>query len=180
MKTTKQSLSTPIKMGVILGLMYCILIFCQNQFFYSNPIQFASTKLFCYLIILTGIFFAGYLSKKEMGGYISFPESLRAMLLAILILEIFYLIFSTLYVKYIDPGFFERLRTSWQAYFIKNNVPEDKIQESLDKFNEARNITMGGLIKSLGFSIIIDAVFAVIFSALIKKQPVVFESHNEN
>ena len=68
METTKQSLSTPVKFGIILGLVYCVLIYCQNQFFYKNPLQFGSAKLFCYLIILAGIFYTGFVSKKEMGG----------------------------------------------------------------------------------------------------------------
>src|SRR5215212_4020364 len=103
MEITKRSLSTPAKSGIILGLLYCVLIFCQNQFFYSNPLQFASTKLFCYLIILAGIFYTGFLSKREMGGFITFQECLKSMLLAIAILELFYLAFSTIYIKYIDP-----------------------------------------------------------------------------
>jgi hypothetical protein len=179
MEAAKQSLSTPAKMGIILGLVYCIFIFCQNQFFYSNPMQFASTKLFCYLLILGGIFYTAYLSKKEMGGYITFQEALKAMLLAIAILELVYLVFSTVYIKFIDPDFFEKLKTSWEQFFIKNNVPRDKMDESLDKFKEARNITAWGLIKSYGFAIIIDAVFAVIFAAIIKKQRTVFEKHIE-
>jgi hypothetical protein len=179
MENTKQSLATPVKMGVILGLIYCVLIFCQDQFFYSNPLQFASTKILCYLIIIAGIFYTGYLSKKEMGGYITFQECLKAMLLAIAILELFYLVFSTVYIKYIDPTFFDKLKFSWNEYFIKNNVPEDKIHDTMDKFNEARTITIGKLIQSYGFAIIIDAVFAVIFAAILKKNRTVFETHLE-
>lgn len=179
MEKINHPLSTPIKLGIILGLVYCILIYCQNNFFYSNPLQFASTKLFCYLIILAGIFYTGFLAKKEMGGFITFQECLKAMLLAIAILELFYLVFNTVYVKYIDPHFFEKLKASWQLFFIKNNVPEDKMHDSLDKFNEAHNITAWGLIQSYGFSIIIDAVFAVIFAAALKKQRTVFENHIE-
>ncbi len=179
METTKPSLATPVKMGVILGLLYCVLIYCQNQFFYTNPLQFAGTKLFCYLIILAGIFYTGYLSKKEMGGYITFQECLRSMLLAIAILELFYLVFSTLYIKFIDPNFFDKLKAAWEVYFVKNNVPDDKVKESLDKFNETRDINIWGLIQSYGFAIIIDAVFAVIFAAILKKQQTVFENHIE-
>lgn len=114
-----------------------------------------------------------------MGGFITFQECLKAMLLAIAILELFYLAFSTIYVQFIDPGFFDKLKTSWQAYFVRNNVPDDKIHDSLDKFNEARNITAWKLIQSYGFAIIIDSVFAVIFAAILKKQRMVFEKHLE-
>src|SRR5205823_226605 len=128
MEEVNQSLSKPVKIGIILGLLYCILIYCQDRFFYGNPLQFVCTKLFCYLIILTGIFLTGYFRKKEIGGYITFQESLKVMLLAIAILELFYVVFSTIYIKYIDPNFFERMRASWQEFFIKNNIPSGKVK----------------------------------------------------
>lgn len=174
-----KTISAPIKLGVILGLLYCILIFCQNQFFYSNPLQFAATKIFCYLIIVGGIFYTGYLSKKEQGGYISFQECLKAMLVVIVILELFYLVFSTIYIKFIDVSFFEKSKAAWQIFFIKNNVPQEKINESLQKFDDAGHITFWGLVQSYGFAIIIDSVFAVIFAAILKKDKIVSEKHTE-
>lgn len=174
-----KTLSTPIKMGIILGLLYSVLIFCQNQFFYSNPVQFAAIKIFCYLIIVGGIFYTGYLRKKELGGYISFQECLKAMLVAIVILEFFYLVFSTVYIKFIDVAFFQKSKAAWQTFFVKNNVPQEKIDESLKKFDEAGHITFWGLVQSYGFAIIIDSVFAVIFAAILKKDKIVSEIHTE-
>ena len=167
---TNKTLSTPARMGVIIGLVYCFLIFCQDQFFYKNPLQFASTKLFCYLIILFGIFYTGLLSRKRSGGYITFQQCLKAMLLVIAIAELFYLVFSTVYIKYIDPQFFIKLKTAWTDYYIKNGFPQDKINDTLQKFNDAGQINIWGLVQSYGFSIIIDAVFAVIFAAILKKE----------
>ena len=59
MEPVKQSLSTPLKLGIIIGLVYCVLIFCQDQYFYANPLTFSLTKLLCYLIILSGFFYTG-------------------------------------------------------------------------------------------------------------------------
>src|SRR6185312_3884426 len=129
MEPVKQSLSTSLKAGVIIGVVYCILIFCQDQFFYTNPLLFSLTKLVCYLIILSGFFYTGYRTKKELGGYISFKECLRVMLVVIIITEFFYFIFSTIYIKYIDPNFFEKLKNAWIAFFNRNNVPKVKIND---------------------------------------------------
>lgn len=167
-----QSLSLPIKCGIIIGLLYCGLVFLQNQFFYKNPLQFSLIKLVCYFIVLAGIFYTGFLSKKKAGGYITFQEALKAMLLAIAIAELFYLVFNTLYVLYIDTNFFIKLKASWQQFFISNNIPQDQINSNLEKFNEAGQITFWGVVQSYGFSIIIDAVFAVIFAAFLKRQKV--------
>ena len=174
------SLSTPIKLGIITGLIYCILIFCQNQFFYGNPIQFALMKFIFYLIILAFFVYTGILVKKESGGFITFKECLRAILVVIAIAELFYLVFSTIYVKWIDPSFIDKLKASWEAFFIEKNVPEDKINDTLRKFDEAGKITVWNLIKSYGFALIIDAFFAVIISAILKKNRPVFENTNQD
>ena len=178
MEATKQSLATPLKFGVIIGLVYCILIFCQDQFFYANPLTFSLTKLVCYLIILGGYFYTCYLAKSELGGYISFKECLRAILVVIVITELFYFVFSTIYIKYIDPDFFEKLKTAWTAFFNKNKVPQDKINDTMQKFNDAGKITFGSLVQSYGFSILIDAVFGVIICAILRKNRPVFEQTN--
>jgi len=175
MEERTQSLSKPVKVGLIIGVLYCVLIYCQDQFFYGNPLQFASTKLFCYLIILAGIFVAGYLRKKELGGYITFQEALRTMLLVIAILELFYVIFSTVYIEYINPHFFDNMRTAWQDFFTRNGVSSENLKVRMDEFKDAGKITIGGLIKSYGFSIIIDSVFAVVFALILKKNPPVTE-----
>ncbi|MDQ6843163.1 MAG: DUF4199 domain-containing protein [Bacteroidota bacterium] len=176
MDSSAQSLSTPLKFGIITGLIYCVLIFCQNQFFYANPLQFTITKFLCYLIIITSFFYVGYLSRQELGGFISFKECLRAILLVILITELFYLVFSTLYVKYIDPSFFDKLKSSWIVYFNSHNVPQDKINDTIQKFNDAGKITIVSLIQSFGFSLIIDSIFGVIIAAILKKNRPEFEN----
>jgi hypothetical protein len=170
MEEKKQPLSLAINLGIIIGLAYCVLIFCQNQFFYANPLTFSLTKFLSYLIIIGGFVYAGYLSRKNSGGFISFKECLKTILIVIVITEVIYLIFSTLYIKFIDPGFMEKLKSSWQLYFTSHNVPQDKIDSTLARFKDAGKLTFGSLIQSLGFSIIIDAIFGVIIASILKKR----------
>jgi hypothetical protein len=176
METTKQSLSTPLKMGIIIGLVYCVFIFIENQFFYANPIQFSVVKVIGYLFIIAGYFYTGYLSKKELGGYISFQECLKSMLLAIAVVELIYLGFSILYIRFIDPTFIEKMKIAYLAFFEKYKMSEDQINQQMEKFNEAGKFTAWNLIQTYGFSIIIDAVFAVIFAAILKKPKPSFEN----
>lgn len=176
MATTKQSLSTSLKMGIIVGLVYCIFIFIQNQFFYSNPIQFIIAKSVCYILIIAGFFYTGYLVKRESGGYITFQECLKAMLLAIAIAELIYLLFGLLYTKIIDPTFIDKMKIAFQAFYVKMKMPADQINEQMKKFNDAGKSNWWILTQSYGFSIIIDAVFAVIFAAILKKQKPSFEN----
>ncbi len=171
MESNKLSLALPVRMGIIIGLGYCILIYCQNQFLYQSPIEFGFAKTIGFLLVVGGYAFTAYLSKQRLGGYITFREALRAILVTIVITEIIYLIFNTLYVKVLDPGFFDRVKTAWLAYFQSKKVPQQVIDQNMARFNDAGKITTGSLIQSLGFSIIIDAVFGVVIAALIKKNP---------
>ena len=175
MESTKHSLSTPVKSGVIIGIVYCILIFIENKFVYANPLGFSVSKLLFYLLIMGALFYSGFLYRKESGGYITFKECLAGMLVAILIIEFFYLIFSTAYVKFIEPAFIDKLKATWLSYFISHNIPQDKIDEAMKNFNDAGKITFGTLFRSYGFSIIIDAIFAIIFAAILKKKKPEFE-----
>ena len=169
METVKQSLSIPLKLGVFIGLVYSVLIFIENKFFYSNPIQFGIVKLLGYSIVISGYFYTGYLSRKEAGGYITFQECLKAMLLAIAITELIYLMFSILYIKVIDPFFIEKMKAASLAFLQRAKMPEEQINEQMKGFNEAGKITIWNQIQAYGFSIIIDAVFALIFAAILKK-----------
>lgn len=174
--SASQSLATPVKSGIVTGLVYSALIYVQNQFFASNPTQFAVTKLIFYIIILGLIFYGGIITKKQSGGFITFQEALKSMLLIIVIAELFYLIFSTIYVTFINPDFFVTLKNSWQNYFIKNQVPQEKIDQLLQRFNDSGKITVWSLVQSYGFSIIIDAIFACIFAVILKKQQKTFDA----
>jgi hypothetical protein len=176
METIKQSLSTPLKMGIIIGLVYCILIFIENQFLFDNPVQFGIGKLIGYFFIIAGYFYTGYLSKKELGGYITFQECLKSILLAITIAELIYLLFGILYVKVIDPTFIEKMKAASLAYFEKLKMPEEQINQQMDKFSEAGKITIWNLIQTYGFSIVIDTVFAVVFAAILRKPKPLFEN----
>jgi hypothetical protein len=177
METSAQSLSIPVKMGIITGVVYCILIFIQNRFFYNDPLQFGLTKVICYFIILAGFFYSGYLYKKQYGGYITFQEGLKAMLLTIAITELFYLFFSIIYVKFIDPLFIDKMKSGFIAYLKKSKVPEEQINEQMKSLSEAGKITFWMSVQSYGFALIIDAVFAVIFAAILKKQKPVLENN---
>lgn len=178
MDITTNSISIPVKIGILSGLLYCVFIFIENQYFYSSPVQFAFVKGIFYFIIVACIFYTGYISKKECGGYITFRDCLRAMLLAIAITELFYLLFNILYIKMIDPRFIEKLKVAYQAFFVKNKMSPEKVDEQMQKFEEAGSINFWSVVQSYGFSIIIDAVFAVVFAAILKKTKPLLENQS--
>ena len=169
MEKITPGLSLPAKMGIIIGLVYCILIFIENTYLYKNPPVFSVMKFLFYLVIMAGYFYTGWMERRELGGFITFQECLKAILVAIAVTELIYLIFSTIYIKYIDPAFLQKLKISTHDYLVKINVPEEDITNTLSKFNEAGKITVWSLIQTYGFSIIIDAVPGVIIALILKR-----------
>lgn len=162
--------STVLNFGFMIGIIYCILIFCENEYFYDSPITFSVGKFIGYLIVLAMLVFCALSLKKSNGGYITFKELLKGLLVVILILELFYLIFNIIYIKYISPEFFTRMKMSWNAYFVKHNVPQENIQDAMKRFDEGGKVTFLNSIQSYGFSIVIDAIFAIIIAAIVKKK----------
>ena len=60
--------------------------------------------------------------------------------------------------------FIEKMKIAFRAFYEKMKMPEDQVNEQMQKFNDAGKGTVWTLIESYGFAIIIDAIFAVIAS----------------
>ena len=152
------------------------MIFVQNQFFYKNPVIFSAAKFVSYLIILIGLFIIGSSRRKELGGYASFKDIMQAMLVAILVIELFYTLFGILYLKVIDPQFMEKSKNAWLIYVDTLKLPEDQIESMKDRMTapfdnpELGKMNFRNLISGFGFALIVDAVFAVIISLILKKE----------
>src|SRR3979411_2319383 len=127
MMTDPRFLSFPVKMGIITGILYCILIYLENRFFYKSPVTFIASKFIFYILIVGCYFYTGWVTRRQLGGYINFQECLRAILVVIAIAELFYLIFNIVYIKYLDPGFIEKCKISTHDFLVSINTPEDKL-----------------------------------------------------
>lgn len=171
MDQPKPPITFPARMGFILGILYCILIFIENKGFSSNMLLFGATKSLGYLIILGGLLYTAIQLKKRNGGFITFQECLRGLLVTIAIMELFYVLFNFIYVKYMDPQFFAHLKESTLDFLQKANLSKEEIKNRMASFEGAGNMTVWSVIQSYGFAIIIDAVFAVIFASILKRNP---------
>ena len=171
MGTPKIPITYPAKMGLLIGLVYCVLIYIENRFFSNDTMVFTAVKCLGFLLILAGFFYTANESKKQNGGYITFQEALRVLLVTIAICELLYLVFNFIYVKYIDPEYMNRLKISMKAFLQKSNLSSDEINNRMKPFDGAGTITVWSLIQSYGFAIIVDAVFAVIIASIIKRNP---------
>lgn len=161
-------ISNTLKAGLTLGFFYALIIFIENKFFYQNPLAFGAAKTVGYLLFLSGLFYIGTQLKKNFNGHLSFKESLKGLLIVIIAAELIYTLFNILYVKVIEPDFFEKMKISWEAYFRNMNLPGDAIDDALTRFDEGGRLTLLNTIGSYGMSIVIDAIFAILIAAFLR------------
>jgi Protein of unknown function (DUF4199) len=156
--------------------MYIILLFCRYHFFTSNPLSFGLFAIVSYIVILVLFLFTGIYRKKELGGYAEMKEIFQSIFIAILITEAVYVIFNFIYLKYVDPAFWENFKTGTLAFLEKSKVPEDQIDKQMENFKDIDQQTKPmGLLKGYGTAVVIDSVFGLIFAAILRKKKPVFD-----
>lgn len=163
--------ATGIRFGLITGLIYAVLLFLRYHFFADSPISFRILALVSYLIVLVLYFLAGRSRKKQLKDYADFRDIFQTIFLAILITEAVYVIFTSVYLKYIDPSFWDNFRTVSRNFLEKSGMSQEKIDIQMKNFDEAnREMTPWGLVKGYGTWVIIDSIIGMIYSSILRKK----------
>jgi hypothetical protein len=134
-----------VRFGLITGMLYAALLFLRYRFFASNPMQFGVSALISYVLILLMYLFTGIARKKELGGYGETREIFQSIFIVILITELVYVLFNFIYLKFIDPAFWENLKAESLSYYQSLNI-------------------------GYGFSVVIDSLFGLIFASILRKK----------
>jgi hypothetical protein len=171
-----------VKWGIIIGIVYCLIIFFRYERGADNPIFFGLFTMFGFVVVLILLLISGFQRRKALGGYIELKEIFQSLFVSVLILELFYTIFNFVYLKSIDPDFFQKLYNSTEAMMHKQGIPQDKIDKQLESLdvNTAQKLTASSVIVSYLYSVAITGVFALIFSLIIKKTRPPFQNDQQN
>ncbi len=120
--------------------------------------------------------FAGIARRKELGGFASFKEIFQTIFVAIVITEIVYVLFNFVYLKFIDPSFFDNLKVATRTLLEKAGTSEEQIDKQMQGFKDANDqLTPVKLLEGLGMWIVIDSIFGLIYAAILKKNKDLFE-----
>jgi hypothetical protein len=171
-----------VKWGIIIGIVYTILLLLRYSTGASNPIMLGLWAFVGYCIVLIMLLVSGFQLRKKNGGFIEMKEAFKILFLSVLIFELFYALFNFIYLKYVNPDFFQRLKDSTEALLQKSNQPQEKIDEMLQKMDEqaAANMKLVDVLKSYLISISISGVFALIFALIIRKRKDPFTTQQDN
>lgn len=160
-----------LRFGLITGLLYFILLFCRFKFFSSDPRYFVASAVVSYFIIIMMYLFTAIARKRELGGYADMKEIFTSVFIVILITELSYIIFNLVYLKIVDPFFWQNFQASTHATLQMEHFPEDQIDQQMKGFKDMENQSgTGNLIKGYGISVVIDSIFGLIFAIILRKQ----------
>lgn len=161
---------TGLKWGIAGALLYIILLYFRYVHFATDPVTFGGFASLSYIVILVFFFFAARARRKQGNGLASFRDIFQSILLTILITELGYAIFNLIYLHYIKPDFFLVFKEKTRVLLQKANLEKEKIDIQLSTFdNIAKQYTLANIAKGFGMWILIDCIFGVIYSSLLKK-----------
>lgn len=171
-----------LKWGTIIGLVYCALLFLRYSQGGANPVMLGVWSFIGYVVVLILLFICGNSRKKALGGYIELKDAFQTMFICVLGFEFFYMAFNFIYLKYVNPDFFQNMKDSLEAFMIKNNVDQGKIDEALESLDTqaSKNMNLGNSILSFAYSIVISGIFALIFALIIRKKRDPFMQAEDN
>jgi hypothetical protein len=172
-----------LKWGIIIGVVYCLFLFLRFYLGANNAGIFGMLTFAGFLTVIVLLFICGINFRKRNGGYVEMKEAFKTMFIAVLVLELFYSIFTIVYLKYIDPNFFDKFRVSTESLLMmakQSQTDSDKILEGIDQWAEqARNINVFDFLKTYLYNVAVTGLFALIFSFIIKKkQPFANDNFN--
>ncbi len=174
-----------VTFGVIIGLIYCVSLFARYNMVSSGPIMIGLIGLIFYLIIIGVMVFCGIKRRKELGGYITFKDAFQTIFVAILIGELIYFVFNFIYLKYVDPNYYDKFYNAMEQFMQKNIKDETKLDEQLNNLKEQLDTqkTKGGTIKGIALSYLISVavsgIIGMIVSLIIRKNPPIFNEPEE-
>jgi hypothetical protein len=173
-----------VKWGLIIGLAYCVLLYLRFSLGAKNAGIFGLLTFSGFVIVIVLTLFCGLNFRSKNGGFVQMKDAFKTMFIAVLIFEFFYSLFSLLYLRYIDPGFFEKFRTSTENLLLmakQSQSDNDKILAGVDDWAaQARNLNVFDFLKSYLYNVAITGFFALLFAFIIKRKPSPFHQENSN
>ena len=172
-----------LKWGIIIGIAYCLLLFLRFYWGANNAGIFGMLTFAGFLTVIILLFVCGMNFRKKNGGYLEMKEAFKTMFIAVLIFELFYSVFTIIYLKYIDPGFFDKFRVSTENLLNmakQSQGDSDKVLQNIDQWAaQAKRLTVFDILKTYLYNVAITGLFALIFAFIIKKkQPFAGDNFN--
>lgn len=176
---TVDSGSHGIKWGFIIGAVYAVFAVLRHSMGEKNPVLYSLLMFVGFVVVLGLLFLCGSRLRRENGGWIEMKEVFKTMFIAVLIFEAIYTITYFVYLKYINPGFFDAFMTSSENMLLEVKRPQSEVDQLMTTLEQSRdqikNSSVFDLLKTYLYYVGITGLFAIIFSFILKRKPPVFD-----
>ena len=174
--------------GLIYGIIILVIGIIALYWIASTsamPIVIASPVFLSFLIpVALAVFFTLKL-RKQIGGYWSFREATSGIFIMFFTAYFVYSLGNFIYSRAIDKSINDRVQQNiikvTTDFASKQNISTEELDEKIDEIKQSveagKNPTAGHVIQGMVFSIIIIFVGALVFAAIFKKEPPVFENN---
>jgi hypothetical protein len=161
-----------VKWGLIIGVIYCFLVFLRFSTGENSPLMFGLWTFVGYIIVMALLLVSGFNLRKKMGGYLETKEVFKSLFYSVLIFELMFSVSQFIYLKYINPDFYYHMRDATEALLVKSKQPQadiDKILNSID-VDGPKKMNLFDLLKSYLFWVALTGAIAFLFALIIKKK----------
>lgn len=161
-----------LKWGLIISAVYIVFLFLRFRLGAGNIMYMSIFTVLGFITVMILLFFTGYTRKKELGGFIELKDAFQTMFVAIVIYEFIYALFNFIYLKYIDPEFFVKIKQSTEDLLQRVGTSQSDIDKQLDRMDVESAGKMNGASLFMNYltGLAVSGVFALIFALILKKR----------
>jgi len=169
-----KNISTGIKFGLGIGVLYVILLFWR----WSNaakPFTIGPIAIGSFLLIIGILFWEATLLKKNNGGFMGMKQLFQTLFITVLIFELFYVVYNFIHFKYIDPNIIAKMQAG-AADAFKNipNVSEKDKQAAIANYSTLTQYTQPlKMLQSYISSIAVSGSVVALIAFIMKKNTTV-------
>lgn len=161
-----------LKWGLIISAVYLVFLFLRYRLGAENVLYMSLFTFVGFVAVLILLFMTGITRRRQMGGFIELKDAFQTMFVAIVIYEFVYAVFNFIYLKYIDPEFFQKVRASTEELMLRMGQSQSEVDRRLEVLDEANGKKLTGSSVFINYlqGIAVSGVFALIFALIIKKK----------
>jgi uncharacterized membrane protein YvlD (DUF360 family) len=169
--------------GLLIGIVSVVLSVVLRII---NPVLQATSipvSLLSFAVVIVLLVVLGLDVRKKIGGFWSFGESFKSLIIMAVFLVIISTAYSFILVKYIDPGLPAKINSAMldntTNMLTKFGAEQSKIDEATKQFQDGEfeaklQPTLKNELTGLGIGLLMYAVINLIIAACIKKKPPLF------
>lgn len=161
---------TAITTGIIAALIYAIAVWIKYELLSSDLPQFSIASIVTYVLFLAMLVYTAWKAMKVNAGNPDIKLIFRAMFIVILFAETAFALMNYIYLFHINPQWIE-------TYYQRNEIwlkevsklPAERKEEMLQSIKGLKETGISQVLLTLGWAIIKDSIFAIIFALVINR-----------